>query len=94
MQNNDDKLPEKKKHKSYNRKRKFESDDDSISSQESLSLTLEPNVNEVKKDDAVLENEVAEAQEYLRSIKKSKATKAKTLSSKNAEASVMTPYDL
>ena len=78
----------------YNRKRKDFIDDDSISSQESLSLTLEPNVNEVEKDDAILENEVAETQEYLRSNNKTKKTKAKTLSSENAEASVMTPYDL
>ena len=55
---------------------------------------MEPNVNEVEKDDAALENEVAAAQKYLRSIKSSKKTKAKTHSSKNAEASPMTPYDL
>ena len=45
---------------------------------------MEPNVNEVEKDDAALENEVTPAEAYPVSIKKVEATE--TLPSKNVEA--------
>ena len=58
---NNDELPKKKTRKSYNRKRTYKSDDDSISSDTSLSLTYVPDINAVDKDDAA--NEVAVANE-------------------------------